>query len=76
MADPISAGLDVVAAAANLAAKVQEEKNTPEMIKAATEKAKLEWDSKRDSLEAILSNPKETKERKDAAFQILQILDS
>jgi hypothetical protein len=76
MADPISAGLDVIAAAANLVAKIQDEKNTPEMIKAAKEEAKLEWDAKRDSLEAILSNPKETRERKRAAFNILQVIDS
>lgn len=76
MSDPISAGLDVIAAAANLVAKIQDEKNTPAMVKAAKEKAKLEWDSKRDRLEAILADPKASKKQKDAAFQILQVLDS
>ncbi len=74
--DPISAGLDVVAAAANLAAKIQDEKNTPQMVKAAQEKVKLEWDAKRDKLEAILADEKSSKAEQDAAFQILQVLDS
>lgn len=76
MPDPISAGLSVITAATNLAAKLQDEKNTPQMVEAAKKQAHADFDDRRDELEAILANPKKSKEEKDAAFQILQILDS
>ncbi len=75
-ADPISAGLDVIAAAATLAAKIQDEKNTPQMVEAVKRQAHQDLDQHRDKLETIVSDQKQSKEKRDAAFQILQILDS
>lgn len=76
MSDPISAGLSVIAAATNLAAKLQEERNSPEMVAAAKRQAHIDFDEKRDQLEAILSDDKKSEAEKTAAFQILQVLDS
>lgn len=76
MPDPITAGLSVIAAATNLAAKIQDEKNTPEMVAAAKRQAHIDFDEKRDQLEAILANDQKSEAEKTAAFQILQILDS
>jgi hypothetical protein len=74
--DILSASFDLVGYALKLASEVQAEKNTPEMIAAAQRQAHADLDSQRDKLEAIMTDESRPKKERDAAFQVLQILDS
>jgi hypothetical protein len=76
MSDPISAGLDVIAATEQLIGKLQDEKNTPEMVAAAKRQFIANFSDRIDELQAILADPKESSDRKNKAFGALLILES